>query len=222
MNRHLKILLALPRTLWFCFRYLPLRQALRLPVWLAPNVRVKHMWRGGIRLGKCSVGIVRIGFHEADAVDVYSAHTILDIYPDGVVEFEADVHIGQGAIVCVKQNAKLATGRNFAISGTTSIVCSKSISIGHDVQFSWDTLVMDSDAHHILGADHTPMQNTAPVSIGNHVWIAAGCTLLKGTGIGNECVVAGNSLLNKKYDSDNVLIAGAPARIIKTIGGWKL
>lgn len=222
MKRIFKILLSFPRTVWFNLRYLPLTQALKLPVWIAPNVRVKKMWRGGIQLSKVSTGILHIGYHEADAVDVYSAHTILDINNGGVVCCKGSIHIGQGAILCVKSTGNLFLGQNFAISGTSTIVCTENISFGDNVQLSWNSLIMDSDAHSIIDSIDTLQQKTLPVIIGSHVWIAANVTILKGVYIANNCVVAGNSLLNKKYDTDNALIAGVPARIIKHIKTWRI
>lgn len=37
----LKILLAVPKTIWFNFRYLPFIQAIHLPIWIAPNCKIK-------------------------------------------------------------------------------------------------------------------------------------------------------------------------------------
>ena len=77
-------ILTLPRTIWFNFRYLPLRQAFYLPIWVANNVRIRSLYRGGIKLkGKPSIGLIRIGYHCADAVDIYSVHTIIDIRRGG-------------------------------------------------------------------------------------------------------------------------------------------
>ena len=221
MNRLFKIACALPRTVWFNLRYLPLRQALKLPVWLAPNVRVKRMHRGGMRLGVVRTGIVRFGFHEADAVDVFSAHTVINIPNHAVIECAADVHIGQGAILCVNPGGRLRLGKNFAISGTSKIVCSDSISFGDDVQLSWDSLIMDSDAHHIFDENGNEIPNTKPIVVGNRVWIAANTTVLKGTVIGDDSVVAGRSLLNKAYPS-NSIIGGIPAKTLKKISSWHL
>lgn len=221
MNKIILAILSIPRSVWFNFRYLPFKQALRLPILMAPNVRVKNMWRGGIKLNKLNFGSLHIGFHEADAVDTYSCHTIIDIRRNGAMECH-DVHVGHGAIICIKENGRLCLGKNFAISGTTKIVCTDKIDIGDNVQFSWDSLVMDSDAHHVFNAEGEKLPNTKPIKIGNHVWIAANTTILKGSVIGNNCVVAGNSLINNKYELDNHLIAGIPAKIIKPIGGWQL
>jgi len=42
----------------------------------------------------------------------------------------------------------------------------------------------------------------------------------KGTKIRNNCVVGANSLLNKKYDYENVVIAGNPAKVVKENIVW--
>lgn len=219
----LKRLLTFPRTLWFNLRYLPFREAIHLPIWVANNVRVKNLHRGGIKFNApISIGLVRIGYHCADAVDIYSVHTVIDIRKAGRLVFSGDAHIGRGALLCVKDGGELSMGEKFAISGTTSIVCSHDIRIGNNVQFSWNTLVMDSDAHIIWGPDKVEYLNSKPILIKNNIWVAANCTLLKGTVIQDNCVVASNSLLNKAYKNSNRIIGGIPASELKEIGGWHL
>ena len=216
------IILSLPRTVWFNLRYLPFRQALRLPVWLAPNVRVKELYRGGIVIYSAGFNSTHIGFHNADAVDCYGSHTVISVEKGGIWHVSNDMHIGRGAIIHVKKGGRLSVGRNFAISGTTSIICSNSIEIGNDVQFSWNSLVMDSDAHRIYGEDEKLVNPSAPISIGNKVWIAANTSILKKAGIGDNCVVAGNSLVNRKIEGSNQIVAGIPAKPIKKISSWEL
>jgi acetyltransferase-like isoleucine patch superfamily enzyme len=54
------------------------------------------------------------------------------------------------------------------------------------------------------------------------VWIAANTTILKGTKICDNTVVASNSLLNKEFQEGNCIIAGSPAKVVKRIGGFKI
>lgn len=222
LKRIVIILISIIRSAWFNFRYLPFFQACRLPILIAPNLRIKNMWRGGIVMENVKFGIAHIGFHEADAVDIYSARTVIDIRKGGIMECQGDIHIGHGALICVKETGYLKIGSNFAISGTTRIICSDRITIGDNVQFSWDSLVMDSDAHTILDINGNPLLNHKEIKIGSNVWIAANNIVLKGTEIGDNCVVGINSLLNRKYDENNIVIAGNPARKIKNISGWHL
>ncbi len=213
---------AVPRSVWFNFRWLPWGQALKLPVWIAPNVRVKSMWRGGIVLADARFNSCHIGFHCADAVDCYGVHTIVCVKPGGRWLVESGLHVGRGAIVNVNSEGVLRTGRNFAVSGTTGIVCSKSVSIGDDVQFSWNSLVMDSDAHRVYDVDGKWVNEPRDVIIGSKVWVAANVTIMKGSVIGDNCVVAGNSMVNRAIGESDCVIAGVPARKVKEIGGWKI
>lgn len=222
IDKLLRIVLAMPRTIYFNLRYLPLRQAIQLPIWIANNVRIRDMYRGGIIIdAPLRMAMIRVGFHQVDAICIYSLKTILNIPKSGKLVFKGEAHIGHGAIIsCV--GGVMTVGDNFAVSGTTSFVCYKEITIGRDVQFAWDSLVMDSDAHKIYNQEGTRMNEDRPVVIGDKVWLACQNTVLKGTVIGNNCVVGANSLLNKTYTEDGVIIAGSPARVVKKISGWEL
>lgn len=222
MRRYLRLLFSIPYSVWFCLRYLPLSVAIRLPVWIAPNLRIKSMHRGALLLANPRFNAVHIGFHEADAVDSYGVHTILCIRKGGKWIIESDAHIGHGAIIHVNDKGTLRVGSRFAISGTTSIVCSKQITIGDDVQFSWNTLVMDSDAHTIYGNDGDIINPPTDITIGNKVWIAADVTILKNSYIGNNCIVASKSLVNRRIKEDNQILAGSPAKAVKRIKGWSI
>lgn len=222
IRRMLSITLAIPKTIYFNLRYLPLRQAIHLPIWLATNVRIRNIYRGGIVIdAPIRTAMIRIGFHQVDAICIYSLKTILNIPKPGKLVFKGEAHIGHGAIIsCV--GGVMTVGDNFAVSGNTSFVCYKEITIGRDVQFAWNSLVMDSDAHKIYDQEWGRMNEDKPVIIGDKVWLACQNTVLKGTVIGNNCVVGANSLLNKAYTEDGVIIAGSPARIVKKMSGWEL
>ena len=58
--------------------------------------------------------------------------------------------------------------------------------------------------------------NSKGIIIGNNVWIGAKCTILDGTIIEDNTVIAAGSVVNKHYPK-NVLIGGIPARVIKEI-----
>lgn len=88
------------------------------------------MWRGGIILENPDFNRIHIGFHVADAVDCVGSHTIINIRKGDVWIIADHTYIGRGANICVGSTGTLAVGENFAISGTTSIVCGNEISIG--------------------------------------------------------------------------------------------
>lgn len=223
MGRNSKILRSIPRTIWFNFRYLPFRQAIRLPIWIANNVRIKELHRGCLDFeGSLRIGLIRIGYHEADGIDIYHTHTILNISKLGHILFREDAHIGQGAIIKINDNGIIIFGRNFAISGTTSIIASKSIFFGDDVQLSWNSLIMDGDAHKIFDEDGNWINPPREIKIGNKVWIAANTTILNGSVIADNTIVASNSLVGKVFYEGDCIVGGSPSKILKKISHFTI
>ena len=52
------------------------------------------------------------------------------------------------------------------------------------------------------------------------MWISCNVTILKKSYINDNCVVGCNSLIQKKYNEKNVVIAGNPAIVCKEKINW--
>lgn len=139
-----KIILSIPKPLWFNFRYLPFRQAIHLPVWITLNCKI--MLLGGVKCKVSKFAAIKIGFHEVPIMNP-NDKTVINVNRDGLVIFDGSAHIGRGTKIHVAKGAILTLGDNFAISASTQINCYKAITFGRDVQFSWDCFVTDSDTH---------------------------------------------------------------------------
>lgn len=96
-----------------------------------------------------------------------------------------------------------------------------SITIGRDCMFAYDIDVRTGDSHSIIDAStHKRINPAASISIGNHVWVAAHVTILKGVDIGDDCVIGTGSLVTKSFNAGNVIYAGNPAKIVKQNITW--
>lgn len=60
------------------------------------------------------------------------------------------------------------------------------------------------------------LEQGMPITIGNNVWIGGGSIILPNITIGNNVVIAAGSVVTKNV-SDNLLVGGNPARIIKKL-----
>lgn len=61
---------------------------------------------------------------------------------------------------------------------------------------------------------HRPLADEANIFLGKNCWIGDGVVILAGASIGNNCVIAANSVLKGSFP-DNSIIAGVPAKLIK-------
>lgn len=56
----------------------------------------------------------------------------------------------------------------------------------------------------------------APIIIGKNVWVGASATILPGVTIGDNAIIAAGAVVTKDV-SANKIVAGVPARVIKTL-----
>jgi len=94
------------------------------------------------------------------------------------------------------------------------------IIIGNDCMFSSGIRVVNTDSHSIISLDNKLRINPEKdVVIGNHVWVGADSKILKGVTIGDNSVIAMNSVVTKDI-SCNCIYGGVPAKLIKENITW--
>ena len=95
------------------------------------------------------------------------------------------------------------------------------IIIGEDCMFAYDIDVRTGDSHSIIDEITKKRTNYAKnVVIGNHVWIASHCSILKGVTINDNCVIATRSTVTKSFAEKGLLIGGCPAKMLKNNINW--
>lgn len=216
MSNKFQILLSLPKTIWFNFRHLPFRKAIKLPFYIHYSTDVKV--DGKIILGDTSTAIVRYGFHDIPSKPKSKARLLVE----GTLVVEGSAHIGMGSVIHIEKEGELILGDNFAISGCSTINCYKKITFGRDIQFAWDDLVMDSDTHTILDEDGNVCNEPREIVFGDKIWIGCRSTILKGTKIPSNCVIGACSFVSGDKFEENTIIVGSPAKSRKKIKGWEL
>ncbi|EOU1118081.1 acyltransferase [Clostridium perfringens] len=116
----------------------------------------------------------------------------------------------------------ICIGRKTTIN-SGHIACTENygeIRIGEDCMFADNVIFRNGDSHSIIDLYTNNRLNYAKnIYIGNKVWIGEGSIILKGVEIKDDSIVATNSIVTKKFDS-NCIIAGNPAIIKKTGIKW--
>jgi len=147
-------------------------------------------------------------------VKVYRTHG--SIHAGKMCFLAEDVHLSLKGTAEVP--ALLSIGEGTHIQERTHINCTRSVSIGEHCAISWDCEILDTDIHQIV-AEGRESVRSAPVMIGNHVWIGTHAIILKGVTIGDNAVVAAGSVVTTDVPA-STLVGGNPARTIRSIEGW--
>ena len=96
------------------------------------------------------------------------------------------------------------------------------IQIGKDCLFSASVILRTNDRHSVLDENHNRINYLKSITIGDRVWIGYGVNVLKGSCVGNDCVVGTQSLVTGGVFKDNSIIVGNPARMLnRTLVGIK-
>lgn len=98
-----------------------------------------------------------------------------------------------------------------------------SVSIGNDCLISTGVHIRSSDGHTIYSAANPKEILNASskyIKIGNHVWVGQNALITKDVIIPDNCVVGMGAVVTRKNFLENSVIAGNPAKIIKTNINW--
>ena len=213
------VLRGLPKTVLFNLRYLPLRQAWRLPVLVSHRVWLKEL--GGqvrIEADRVQTGMIRLGFGDVGIFDQQRARSMWQV--SGEVVWRGRAALSHGFKLSV--SGRLDMGNRFHIAAESAVVARHAVTIGRNVMISWDVLVMDSDFHPLLTADGQQINEDAPIVIGNDVWIGARVLILKGVHLADGTVVAAASTVTRSSRTPHTLVGGSPARPLRADVRWTL
>lgn len=116
-------------------------------------------------------------------------------------------------ITLMVPDARISVGDACGLSGCT-LSARSSIEIGDGTMIGSGALIMDHDAHPI------PLTGTqvatAPVKVGNRVFIGARVIILKGVTIGDGAVIGAGAVVTKDVPA-SVIVAGNPARVVGSV-----
>ncbi len=195
---------------WQALRGLALKPFLKSSlglVFVGRNVRVRHAYR--LSTGKNLI------LDDNVSINALSANGI---------HFGDHVSIARDSIlfctgVIAQQGTGITIGHRTGIGARAFIGGQGGVTIGNDV-ITGPNIQIFSENHNF---DNTSViikdqgVSKQPTVIGNNCWLGGGITILAGVTIGDGCVIAANSVVTKSVPANSV-VAGVPAKVIKTRG----
>ena len=165
---------------------------------------------------------------------IFKGRTFLAINPNSKVYIGKDFVLNSGkgygietgaSNIYVENNAELYIGENVGMSSVV-IGCQEKIIIGNNVNVGGGGILMDTNFHSLDPYLRADRQNdykgikTAPINIGNNVFIGARSIISKGVSIGENTIVATGSVVIKSLPA-NCIAGGNPCKVIKQIETWQ-
>lgn len=141
-----------------------------------------------------------------------------------IVRLSADTRVELGAGILLSdrvglhlrdRGAVIQIGAGSFVNHRSEIIAHERVVIGAGCLLAWDVQVLDSDSHRVDGRPHT-----APVRLGDRVWVGCRATVLKGVTIGDGAVVAAGAVVSRDVPA-RALVAGNPAVVVREGVSWE-
>jgi acetyltransferase-like isoleucine patch superfamily enzyme len=171
---------------------------------LDPSSRI-HLSRGDLEIG-------------GDLLKGSKAETFLRLRENSVWISEGGCHFSYGSTFELLGGAKVHSGYMTMNTGS-SIVCAAEMELGQDLMIARNVVVYDSDFHPIRNEKGERINPPSRVRIGAHVWIGTGTIILKGSEIGDNCVIAAGSRVSGKVESGSLCRADGTRK--QDYGRWE-
>lgn len=193
------------------------RALFHLPVSATRRTRIQRERGATITVGKKLL----LGYQHLNlGQDRFSgARTTLDLGKSSSVEIEGWAALGPGVGIAVSDGAHFSMGDGSYISANGTVLCTVDVRIGRNCALAWGLMIMDTDFHEIV-RPNGDRPDRAPVVIGDHVWIGAQVTILRGVTIGDGAIVGAGSVVTQSVPA-GALVRGNPAVVVREGVDWR-
>jgi acetyltransferase-like isoleucine patch superfamily enzyme len=200
------------KTVYYNFRCLPFKQAIRLPVWIGKNVKIQKM--GKIILqGKIQPVMVEIGLRNTHGK--YKAKGYFS--NDGVIKVKEHFRIDTGGVFINSSN--IYVHNNVFASDSYIDIHNGNLIIGNGTRLAAGVTIMNDDSHFIMDTKTGKVNRCfSDIVIGDYCWLGRNVFIAKNTVLPNYTIVSAYTVVNKDFSeaSQNIVIAGSPAKVVAT------
>lgn len=208
------------KTIYINFRLLPIRQAIRLPIYIYGPVAFNSL-AGKAEFNTNSIfrGMVKLGVQQGCFTACKKGAAIL-IAPNAKIIFNGPCSFDYDYVIRITGHGIFEVGAFSGFGSDIKILCNHNIKIGDYCRIAFNSIFMDTNYHYTINTDTNVIYSKeAPISIGNYNWIGNSCTIMKGTKTSDHTIISSRSFLNKDYskelsENESVVLAGSPASIV--------
>lgn len=203
-------------SLYINCKYLPLKQAKKLPIAIYGNFRIIAIGNGTISIDSDDISHKMIKINQTNESVANSGGDSELMFKGKKIIFHGHARIGTGCRIMSYAESEISIGRNFIMNNQNFIGSCGSLIIGDDVVIGHQNQIFDTDFHFLYNVSKSEvLNNKARTVIGNNVWISNRVTINKGTIIPDDTIIASNTLVSKNLSSTPGYIwGGVPCKLL--------
>lgn len=222
------------KTVQFNYRVFPPEVARKLPVWVHYRVKVDSVEKGCIQIDaeEITKAMIRLGCNNGSPEILNWAYAkkkndgYIRIGPGSKLIFRGKANVAKGFSLVADCGGTIDIGADFYANLNFFAEANRFVKIGRDCMLGWNVFIRDVDGHPVYArSDPAKQVLNAPkgIEIGQHVWLGAETSVLKGAKIPDHSVVAYGALVTgRQFQQKHTIIGGIPASVIKSDIEWAL
>ena len=211
--------LSLWRTLYFNFRMLPFKMAIKMPISIYGRVHFP-MLAGSVKINSDGIkrGMIKIG--QQDPFDATTGLGFISIAPHTKMVFNGPAQIHTNTAIRILAG-ELIFGKFAYIGAENKVICNGAhIFLGDYFRCAFQSAIINSNFHSVIdinsGTCQPPIKS---IYINEKCWIGNRTTIAGSTKLKSGTIVAAGSYVNKdftKLEEEHQMIGGRPAKLLKS------
>lgn len=200
-------------SLIFNFKYLPLPQAIKLPIWIYKPTFFKLKGKVEIASKSIKTGMIRLGYMGGHMYPNTGIHWTVE----GTIIFKGKCRIGNNSYIVVGKDSTVTFGKDFLASTSLKLVSFVGVDFGSYTRIGFDVLVMDTNFHPLYSLEKQKFGRAyGKISIGHHNWISTQSVVLHSVTTPKRCVFGLRSVLTNQNKFKSYCVhAGSPAHVVR-------
>ena len=134
-------------------------------------------------------------------IEIISPKAKITVSDNGIIKFGHRCGIDSGTLLR-SSGGKITIGNRVYINRNCNIVAKEKIILGEGTTIGPNVSIYDHD--HSFGKNKIEAYKTAPISIGNNVWIGTGAIILRGVTIGDGSVIGAGTIITNNVPANTI------------------
>ena len=200
-------------SIYFNFRYLPFKQAIKLPILLYKPHFLALKGKITIDTPKITTGMIRMGFHN---VSIYPNNGVtLELKGERII-FKGKCSIGNDSYISTGAKGVIEFGDDFRCQAGLKLVSYRGVKFGQTCSVGWGGLIIDTNFHPIYDIVKNKFKKASgEIEIGDYNWFGTQCKIMHSVTTPERCIFGMGTTITRNCEmKPYCVMGGSPVKIL--------